>query len=67
MSKTIGGTDGLHFKPDSHPFQASGKTPKPKTARMVGLGANPGGDGNKISANSAMKTKRPLNGPGDAR
>ena len=66
MSKTIGGTDGMHRKPDSHPFQGNGRTPKPKLARTTGVGPNPGGEGNKISANSAMKGKRALQGPGTA-
>ena len=69
-SGLIGGTDGQHFKADSHPFEISGTTAsraRSKFARMVGLGPNPGGDGDKISANAEMRKKRALNGPGDAR
>lgn len=66
MSKTIGGTDGNHFKPDSHPFQKSFKS-HTAFAHTKGVGSNPGGDGNKISANSQMKKKRPMNGSGEAR
>ena len=57
MAKLIGGTDGMHLKPDSHPFQGNGKTPKPKLAK--GAGAHPsaaGVAGNKQSANSQSKT-----------
>jgi hypothetical protein len=38
-----------------------------KFAKMTGLTVNPGGDGDKISANAEMRKKRPLNGPGDAK
>lgn len=65
MAKTIGGTDGNHFKPDSSPFQKSFKSTV-KFARTTGVGSNPGGGGDKISANSAMKKKRPMQGPGTA-
>lgn len=66
MAKVGGGVNPMHLSDTAHPFQRSGKTPRPKTARTVGVGPNPGGEGDKISANAAMKTKRPLNGPGKA-
>ena len=66
-TKTIGGTDGMHLKPDSHPFRGGGgRSLTPKTAHMTGIGQKPGGEGDKISANASMKKKRPLNGPGTA-
>lgn len=58
--------NSMHLDANKHPFQASGKTPKPKMAKMVGIGPNPGGEGDKISANASMKTKRPMQGPGKA-
>lgn len=67
MAKTIGGTDGNHMKPDRHPFQGAMRATKMPTASMVGIGPKPGGDGNKISANSAMKGKRNLNTSGEAK
>lgn len=66
MPKTIGGTDGNHFKPDSHPFQKSFHSTV-KFATTKGVTSPPGGDGNLISANSAMKKKRPMNGSGEAK
>lgn len=66
MAKTIGGSDGMHMKPDSHPFQSKFR-PTVKFAHTKGVGPNPGGDGNKISANSEMRKKRPMNGSGEAR
>ena len=47
--------NSMHLDSGKHPFQGNGKTPKPKMARMVGL-----------SANAAMKKKRPMQGPGTA-
>lgn len=58
-----------HLLPDSHPFEISGTNGgrgSSKHARMLGLGPNPGGSGNMISANASMKKRRPLNGPGNA-
>lgn len=66
MAKGIGGTDGNHFKPDSHPFNSKFKSTV-KFAHTRGVQSNPGGGGNKISANASMKTKRPMNGSGEAR
>ena len=60
------GWNTMHLSPERHPFQGSGRTPKPKLVRMTGIGSNPGGSGDKISANSAMKKKRPMTGPGTA-
>jgi len=67
MAKTIGGTDGNHFKPDSHPFPKTHPSIRPKLAHMAGVGSNPGGGGDKISANASMKKKRPMTGPGTAK
>lgn len=65
--KTIGGTNGMHMAKERHPFTGGGgKTPRPKMARTVGVGPRPGGEGNKISANSAMKGRRNLNTSGEA-
>jgi len=58
--------NSMHLDSGKHPFQGNGKTPKPKMARTVGVGPNPGGQGDKISANAAMKTKKPMQGPGKA-
>lgn len=67
MAKDIGGTNGMHMSSGKNPFTGGGgKTLKPKMARMTGIGNNPGGEGNLESANSAMKQKRPLTGPGKA-
>ena len=65
MPKNMGGTDGMHMKPDKHPFQSKFKSTL-KFAKTVGVNAPPGGEGDKISANSAMKGKRSLNGSGKA-
>lgn len=59
--------NSMHLDSGKHPFQGNGKTPKPKMGRTVGVGPNPGGQGDKISANAAMKTKRPMQGPGTAK
>jgi hypothetical protein len=67
MPKDIGGTNGMHMSSGKNPFTGGGgKTPRPKTARTVGVGNNPGGEGHMVSANSAMKQKRNLTGPGKA-
>lgn len=58
--------NSMHMDKERHPFQGNGKTPRPKLCRTVGVGSNPGGSGDKISANAAMKKKRPMQGPGDA-
>lgn len=55
---------------DKHPFEISGKNggrSYVKFSHTMGIDARPGGGGDKISANAAMKKKRPLNGPGVAR
>ncbi len=67
MPKDIGGTNGMHMSSGKNPFTGGGgKTPAPKMARTVGVGPKPGGEGKMISANSVMKGKRSLNGPGSA-
>jgi hypothetical protein len=65
-NKVGGGVNPMHLSNTAHPFQGNGKTPRPKTAHMTGLGASPGGQGDKISANAAMRKKRPMQGPGNA-
>lgn len=70
MAKVGGGVDPIHLSNTAHPFEISGKNGGRSTlkfARTKGVTAAPGGDGDKISANAAMKRRRPLNGPGDAR
>ena len=64
--KVGGGVDPMHLSNTAHPFQGNGRTPRPKMGHTVGVGANPGGSGDKISANAAMKKKRPMQGPGSA-
>ena len=62
--------NSVHLDKERHPFQFStsaGKTPMPKRGHTVGVGPNPGGDGNKISANAEMRKKRPMQGAGDAK
>ena len=65
-TKTIGGTDGMHTKPDRHPFSSGPFRGTSKFCKTVGVGPNPGGasSANMSSANASMKTKRALNGPG---
>jgi len=71
MTKVGGGVNPVHLSDTKHPFEISTKRGSfggtSKFARTVGVGAKPGGDGDKISANAAMRKKRPLNGPGDAK
>lgn len=66
--KTVGGgVNAMHLSNDKHPFgSAKGMKATSKFAKMSGVGANPGGQGDKISANAAMKKKRPMQGPGTA-
>lgn len=69
MAKDIGGTNGMHMSSGKHPFGITTKAhaPMPKMAKTVGVGSNPGGEGNLQSANSSMKKKSgPLSGPGKA-
>lgn len=58
--------NSMHLDNVRHPFQGNGKTPRPKLAHMKGVTPQPGGQGDKISANSAMKKRRPMQGPGTA-
>ncbi len=70
MAKVGGGVNPIHLSNTAHPFEISGKNGGRSTlkfAKTKGVGSQPGGDGDKISANAQMKKKRPLNGPGDAR
>ena len=71
MTKVGGGVNPVHLSDTAHPFEISTKrgsfTGKSRFARTVGVNPPPGGEGDKISANAAMRKKRPLNGPGDAK
>jgi hypothetical protein len=64
MSK--GQKDNMHMSPEKHPFQSKFKQFAP-TGKTAGVSSKPGGEGNKISANAAMKKKRPMQGPGTAK
>lgn len=69
MAKVGGGVNPIHLSDSAHPFEISGKNGGRSTVkfcRTKGVGSNPGGEGDKISANASMKRKRPLNGPGSA-
>ncbi len=56
MAKTAGGTDGMHMKPDRHPFSGNGKTPKPKMGRSAAAHPTAAGVAKAgESANAAMK------------
>jgi hypothetical protein len=59
--------NSMHMDKERHPFHGNGKTPKPGMGRTVGVGPQPGGSGDKISANAEMRKKRPMQGPGDAK
>ncbi len=71
MAKVGGGINPVHLSDTKHPFEISTKrgsfTGTSKFAHTVGIGPQPGGSGNKISANAEMRKKRPLNGAGDAK
>jgi hypothetical protein len=64
MAKVGGGVNPMHLSDTAHPFSKGPFKGSSKFAKTVGVGPNPGGEGNMVSANAAMKTKRPLNGPG---
>ncbi len=56
----------MHIGGDGkHPFQKH-FTGHKAFAKTVGVNGNPGGEGDKISANAAMKRKSPMQGPGKA-
>lgn len=58
--------NNMHIGGDGkHPFSKSWSNSKP-SAKTVGVGPKPGGEGDKISANAAMKKKSPMQGPGKA-
>ena len=71
MTKVGKGINPVHLSDTAHPFEISTKrgsfTGKSLFGRTVGVGPQPGGGGNKISANAEMRKKRPLDGPGDAK
>ena len=59
--------NSMHLDTEKHPFTGGGgRSIKPKLAHTVGVGSNPGGEGDKISANASMTKKRPMQGPGTA-
>jgi hypothetical protein len=72
MAKVGGGLNPMHLSNDAHPFEIGkggrGAKATSRFAHTTGVGANPGGQGDKISANSARK-KVPgsINGPGVAK
>lgn len=67
-TKSIGGTDGMHFPGTGGFGSAKGMKGSLKTSKMVGVHEKPGGEGDKISANSARKpVKGSINGPGVAK
>lgn len=66
MAKVGGGVNPMHLSDTAHPFSKGPFKGTSKFAKTVGIGPNPGGEGDKISANAQMKIKRPLNGPGKA-
>lgn len=69
MHITKGGRTTPTGKNGIHPFPLpmSGGNSRP-LAKMVGIGQKPGGNGDKISANAAMRTrpKGGMTGPGEA-
>lgn len=67
-TKIGGGINGMHLSNDAHPFSKGPFRGTSKFAKTVGMSAAPGGDGDKISANSARK-KVPgsINGAGVAK
>ncbi len=70
MAKVGGGVNPIHLSDTAHPFEISGKNGGRSTVKFCrtrGVGPQPGGDGDKISANAQMKKKRPLNGSGEAK
>lgn len=68
MAKVGGGENPMHLSNTAHPFgSAKGMKGSSKFATMTGLSPNPGGQGDKISANASMTKKRPMQGPGDAK
>lgn len=65
-TKLIGGTDGMH-RPGTGPFPTTHAPMRGKSGKSMACHPNPGGSVKAgSSANSSMKTKRPLNGPGTA-
>jgi hypothetical protein len=64
-----GGVNSMHLSNTSHPFgTAAGMKGSSKHAKMAALSANPGGTGDKISANAARgPVKGGINGPGVAK
>ena len=71
-SRIGGGLNGMHLSNDAHPFEIGkgdkGAKATSKFAHTTGVGANPGGSGDKISANAARgPVKGGINGPGVAK
>lgn len=71
-SKVGGGINPMHLSDTKHPFEISTKkgsfTGRSKFAKTTGVGPQPGGEGDQISANSARGPVRGgINGPGVAK
>lgn len=63
-----GGANAMHLSDTKHPFSKGPFKGASKTAKMPGLSGNPGGTGDKISANSQRgPVKGGINGPGVAK
>ncbi len=68
MAKVGGGINPMHLSNDKHPFSSGPFKGSSKFAKTTGVGSNPGGQGDKISANSARKkVSGSINGPGVAK
>lgn len=66
--KVGGGVNPMHMSDTAHPFSKGPFKGSSKTAKMQGLSANPGGTGDKVSANSARgPVKGGINGAGTAK
>lgn len=72
MANVGGGINPMHLTNSSHPFEIGkndrGAKATSKFAHTMGVGPKPGGEGDKISANSARKSvPGSINGPGVAK
>lgn len=63
-----GGIDPMHLSNTAHPFSKGPFKGSTKFAKTTGVGPNPGGVGDMISANAQRKpVKGGINGPGTAK
>lgn len=72
MAKVGGGINPMHLSNTAHPFEIGkndrGAKATSKFSRTKGVGPKPGGEGDKISANSARgPVPGGINGPGVAK